>query len=149
MNYLPIHGISNHRCRCGNPNCRSPGKHPKTRNGVLDAKPNIEIKDGNNVAVRTGEESGIWVLDVDDPADCPWEFDTLTCETGIGFHYYFQWSPGIRNRTKINGRRIDVRGTNGYVLVPPSTHINGKTYRWTNESPIIEAPQFLLELVRG
>ena len=40
---LPIHTIRNGACTCSNPNCPSPGKHPRTRNGVKDASNDPEV----------------------------------------------------------------------------------------------------------
>jgi hypothetical protein len=138
---LPCHTILEGKCSCRQP-CKSPGKHPKTRNGVLDAKPEWNYP-GYNVAVRTGPESGIWVLDID--CEINWDFETFTTSTGIGKHFFFNYVDGITNRAKIGGRKVDVRGINGYAILPPSRHINGKRYSILKNLPIIDAPQWLLE----
>ncbi|KKM65733.1 hypothetical protein LCGC14_1488270, partial [marine sediment metagenome] len=33
----PVHSTHKGRCTCCQPDCSSPGKHPRTRNGVKDA----------------------------------------------------------------------------------------------------------------
>ena len=34
---VPLHGLKDGRCTCGNANCCQPGMHPRTKNGVADA----------------------------------------------------------------------------------------------------------------
>src|SRR5207247_1037904 len=59
-------------CTCGWQDCGSPGKHPRTPNGVYDATtdPAVIIRwwgrwPNANVGVATGAASGVIVLDVD------------------------------------------------------------------------------------
>ena len=112
---------------------------------------------GSNWALRTGTESGCWVLDIDvkngakgeesffallgDHKDFP---DTLAVKTPSGgMHYYFEMEPGVR--TIINGGKfggIDVRADGGYVLIPPS-QLDGNAYEYLNENKILKAPQWL------
>lgn len=70
---LPLHSVdAEARCSCGS-DCPSPGKHPRTRNGVKDASQDeAQIREwwrrwpGSWVGVATGAASGsVWVLDVD------------------------------------------------------------------------------------
>lgn len=137
-------------CTCGMPDCASPGKHPRVRNGLHAATTDeAQVRrwwnrwPTANVGIRTGEASGLVVVDVD-PAhggtdslqrlvDAHGRFfdDTRTVRTGGGgWHFYFR-HPGelVRNDT---GRRlgpgIDVRGHGGYVLAPPSAHSSGNRY---------------------
>jgi len=148
------------KCRCRK-GCKSPGKHPKIKNGLLEATNNwttIEswIKQDHciNLAVRTGPESGIWVLDIN--VDCTSFFyekynlpmlpDTLITSTPRGFHFYFNWpkNQSLRNRTRAF-ENVDVRGANGYCIIPG---INNN-YKWLNNLPIVDAPIWLLEKVCG
>src|SRR5262245_50402936 len=32
---LPLYSVEGDRCACGDVNCRSPGKHPRTQHGVM------------------------------------------------------------------------------------------------------------------
>lgn len=119
---------------------------------------------GHGVGVATGEESGVWVLDVDGTpgADSLEQLEALhgplpaTVEvvTGSGGrHLYFRHPGGVRvftNRSQL-GAGLDVRGDGGQVLAPPTIHPNGNSYRWqTERSPweieVAEAPLWLLEL---
>ena len=34
---FPLHNAPGGRCSCGKPDCGSPGKHPRTQNGLKDA----------------------------------------------------------------------------------------------------------------
>ena len=51
-----------------------------------------------------------------------------TIKTG-GRHIYFAHTPGLRNRVKVISD-CDLRTSGGYVVAPPSTNGNGKSYRW-------------------
>lgn len=159
---FPCHAVDGDKCSCANPDCERQGKHPRTKNGLLDATTDEDTirkwwkKWPNaNVAVRTGPESKIWVLDADLP-DGPDSIEqmgvpaTLVQKTGSGgLHYFFIWNgTEIRNSTRIVGPDIDVRGVNGYVLLPPSNHISGNPYKWvTKKEHIVQAPGWLVDLV--
>ena len=71
---FPCHTIERGHWTCEKGiDCQSPGKHPRTRNGVLDASNDQSMirawvsrwGDKINWAVATGHESGIIALDVD------------------------------------------------------------------------------------
>ena len=116
---------------------------------------------GCNWGVATGPDSGVFVLDVDgEPgldALANLEFQgcvlpkTLMTRTWRGTHAYFQWpSSGtvIRNSAGKLAPGLDVRGTGGYVIVPPSVHPSGTAYEFTDEdAPIACAPEWLLGLL--
>ena len=84
---------------------------------------------GYNVAVVTGSVSRIIVVDCDSESDSQWwaehfEATPLSVSTGSGgTHFYYRSTDTeVRNRTRILGRRIDIRGDGGLVVAPPSTH---------------------------
>jgi hypothetical protein len=104
-----------------------------------------------NVAIVTGEVSGIIVLDIDSKE--AEEFiknkklpDTMTALTAKGRHLYFK-HPGfhVQNMVrKLPG--LDIRGDHGFVVAPPSTHPTGAQYRWEGTtSTLADAPKWLLE----
>lgn len=116
-----------------------------------------------NIAVGTGAESGLLVLDVDgdDGADTLHELErehdelpaSVECLTGAGRHIYL-CHPGqaIRNSVRKLGAGLDVRGDGGYVIAPPSMHESGRAYEWVaDRSPddvkLAEAPKWLLDLL--
>lgn len=149
--------------------CHPQTKRPLSHNGFKDATtdegairswwashPNAMI------GLPTGQRSGVWVLDIDDPeafeAACPVEIPrTRRCDTGKGYHLYFEFDPAIpvtnAQRHKVRGWPLadlpgaETRGEGGYVIVPPSRHPSGRYYRWTSSDDPIRAPQDLLRLV--
>lgn len=167
-NVFPLHGIVNGQCTCGM-KCASPGKHPLTKNGLKDATTDSELITRwftrfpqANVAIATGPESDLWVVDVDNKQsieignrvvpqgsysiqELEQEHDAIPdgrmVETGGGgLHYYFRWSDGCGgNRAGIRPG-LDVRGDGGYVVAPPSRHLSGHTYQWGNEDILPDAP---------
>ena len=118
-----------------------------------------------NVAVVTGPQSGIWVLDIDTPEGHARDGfaslaalvaehgplpETLTAESPSGSrHLYFNWpsAGGIRNTTNVPGPGLDVRAEGGMVIAPPSVKPDGGRYIWVNASPVADAPQWLLDIV--
>ncbi len=114
-----------------------------------------------NIGMATGELSGVLVLDADgtearkeclkrgglDGTRAVW-----TGKVG-GAHYHLRYPPGsdIRNfNRRLPG--IDLRGQGGYVLLPPSAHASGASYRWidgTEHARLVSPPAWLLELIRG
>lgn len=148
------------RCRCPTPGCENPGKHPHrlAPHGFKDATTDPEqlrawwtADPSANLATHTR-----WcvVLDVDPKAGGD---DTLAAleaahgplpETprvltgGGGTHYYFARPAGlhVKNSAGKVGPGLDVRGPDGYVLLPPSRHASGRTYREDAGAPLFEMP---------
>jgi hypothetical protein len=140
-------------CSCGKPDCSSPGKHPRTAHGLLDAATDAEqIRDwwtrwpDANIAMSCGS-SGRAVADVDDkdgrPGPGTWSAvkqesgaeieDTAIVETPSGgFHvHYFAGGQRVRSGNDALGPGVDVKAAGGYVLLPPSA-IAGRAYAWAN-----------------
>jgi hypothetical protein len=92
------------------------------------------------LAIVTGRISELIVVDCDSQADAAyWQsnfpLSPLVVETGGGgVHFYYALARGqiVRNRTRVLGRRIDLRGEGGYVATPPSRHASGQLYRWSS-----------------
>lgn len=147
---LPLYSISDGRCTCRNPDCGSPGKHPRIRDGGVHAATTDEAKIRNwwdrwpraNVGIACGEEAGILVLDVDprnggersltelkkNYGELPL---TLAVDTGGGGkHYYFEY-PDDRIQTQKIGDGLDLQSDGSYVVAPPSSHHSGGIYEWT------------------
>ena len=56
--------------------------------------------------------------------------------------------PEVRGSAGKLGEGLDIRGAGGYVIVPPSVHETGRTYRWADpEQSIADAPSWLLDLL--
>lgn len=148
--------------------CRPGGKSPLTARGLLDATTDRATIEqwwkrwpDANVAVRTGRESGIVVLDVDggdgleslrrlEAENGPLPVTTSVVTPRGGQHYHFE-HPGfeIRNSAGVLGVGLDIRGDGGYVLVPPSVGADGRRYERDCESPPAPAPGWLLERLRA
>src|SRR4030067_2644426 len=109
----------------------------------------------NNIAIVTGEISGIAVIDFDSPEAI--EFSkknnfpiTPLVKTGKGYHAYYRYKEGVRNfqkRDDLPG--IDLRGDGGYVVAPPSIHESGKQYQWIkgtglDDLPLADLPEIIL-----
>ena len=99
------------------------------------------------IGLPTGEK--FFVVDVDRlealgelPAELP---ATWTVETPRdGLHYYFAAVEGITNSPGNLPAGIDVRGRGGYVIGPPSPG-----YKVVDRTPMDEAPNWLLDLIRA
>jgi len=143
-------------CSCGR-RCSSPGKHPRTRNGVHDATTDEErirtwwsMWPDANIGIACGP-SGIVAIDVDprhggDESWAElrrqigdWIDDTVSAQTGSGgSHYVYRAPPGARIGNIVSSERfqgalgpgIDVRGWGGYIVAPPSLHASGAVYAW-------------------
>ena len=104
-----------------------------------------------NVAIATGGEGRLLVLDIDDPA--AGEKVRLPPTTVVrtprgGWHFWFTVPAGHAMPGNSAGKLapgIDTRGQGGYVLAPPSV-VDGRRYRWSKQSgdQIAEAPDWLL-----
>lgn len=105
----------------------------------------------NNIAVLTGEISGLAVLDADSAEAIDWCEKNLpktpSVKTARGQHNYFRFRHGLKNSVNVNGLKLDVRGEGGYVVAPPSIHESGDDYQWEDgldEIPLAEFPSQLL-----
>jgi Bifunctional DNA primase/polymerase, N-terminal len=174
---LPLHDSSNGMCSCAaGPDCRKPGKHPRTINGYRDATtdparagiwwtrwPNA------NIGVATGQPSGLVVVDLDgEPGHRSWARlidehgpvpETATVATPHGTHLWYRLPSGLAVPRRIGalGEGVDVLGDGGYVVVPPSripatpqeTHEPescGDGYVWTRRVKIAVLPAWVADL---
>ncbi len=159
----PIDG----KCGCGRGHeGRNIGKVPLTEHGLKDATTTIlGVKEywtkwpRANIGVVIPPE--YFVLDVDVAHDGYDSLDklqegigelpkTLAITTGSGgTHLWYKTDQPIKNTTKLAGYDgLDIRGTGGYVVSPPSLHSCGLPYQksplWSG--PITLAPRSLIEL---
>ena len=78
---------------------------------------------------------------------------TVQQETGGGGkHYFFKLPEELGNLSSRNGLLpgIDIKADGGYVLLPPSNHVEGNSYRWvkgTKKSAL--APGWLINLIQN
>lgn len=167
---FPIWPIRDGSCGCGDPECKSPGKHPiehltgnwkksGTNNlatierwwtAVPDA--NIATMDYLRIDVDTrGNGSEHW-QDLISQHGRP---DTWHCLTPSGGeHWYFRPPDGWNHSNELGNlpSGIDVRGHGtGYTLLPPSNHLDG-IYEWElssrpDEMQIAPLPDWLATLL--
>lgn len=115
-----------------------------------------------NIGLRTGIESGLFVLDVDprhggneslkrlsdEHGPLP---ETLTVATGGGGQHFYFLHPGkgfkVTSRPLPDYVGLDVKGDGGYVVAPPSVHETGAVYEFENSHDVAVAPEWLLGLV--
>src|SRR5919106_4663568 len=165
---LPLHWVHHGACTCGNVDCPSPGKHPRTTNGLKDATTDpAQIQEWwqrwpkANVGIATGSGSGLAVavidLDVHKGGLESWAglaaqdgpVETLSVITGSGGRHLYFWAPEevpLKSTADRIASGIDTRAEGGYVVVLPSIHFSGHRYRWANSLPPAPLPDWLLNL---
>jgi hypothetical protein len=143
-------------------------KKPRTTHGLKDGTVDPFVitewwseEPELNIAVVTGEVSGIFVVDIDS-LDAESELTKLETEhgklpatvesiTARGRHVWLKCPAGrhIRNSAGRIAANIDVRGDGGFVVAPPSLHPSGKRYAWSvdSASAFADAPLWLLEKI--
>lgn len=154
---LPIHGIVDGYCTCGDEECESPGKHPISslvRNGVKGATVDAQViqrwhrrHPDMNYAVAT---EGLAVIDCDS-REALRAFrsgyhppPTFTVKTARGFHFYYRGEMPARNGAQIN---LDVKSGPGcYVVGPSSMHVSGAIYALWENKRIANLPQNIADI---
>jgi hypothetical protein len=161
---FPCHSIVNGRCTCGKADCKSPGKHPRIKEGFRAATDDEATIRGwwtrypdANIGVATG--GGLVVIDIDGPEGFR-EFQalikangalpaTLVAQTGRGNHLVFASSgdgPEVRSTARDH---VHVRGEGGYIIAAPSLHISGNNYKWIRRLPVATLPDWLRQWSQG
>ena len=97
-----------------------------------------------NIGLVTGEISGLIVIDEDSYKE---KFKNENLESPLfvttprgGRHLYFKYDEPIKNSVNAD-KATDIRGTGGFVLLPPSS-IDGNFYKWN----IFPTPEILSSL---
>lgn len=98
-----------------------------------------------NIAIVTGEISGIVVIDIDPVhggTETLAEMErrhgalpaTVEAVTGGGGRHIYFAHPGHEVHSRVAlAPGIDIRGDGGCIIVPPSTHPSGRRYRWVSQ----------------
>lgn len=172
---FPIFGLNEDGgCSCGRPNCRSPGKHPITRDGYKNASTDLAVirawhkqHPDANWAMRTGSKitggSGNLIVDLDgdvgiqhfenieyeegDPV-----YETIEVDTPNGRHIWFGHADDFEYSigSDVLAPEVDIRGNFGYVLVPPSQTDRPYQYRIKpGEAEITPLPKWLEDRING
>jgi putative DNA primase/helicase len=145
---------------------RAKDKIPATQHGCRDATFDAALVadwwqkwPAANIGLATGH--GYFVVDLDGAAAAAWAEanelpSTLTAATARGRHLYFALPPGVAvaNSAGQVAEGVDIRGTGGYVVAPPSVHPSGHVYQWLDvdeEAPsrslLAAGPDWLLAMI--
>lgn len=164
LHVVPIHGMENGQCTCGDENCDRPGKHPLLPRGVFSASVDYDWLESifrafpnSNLGIATGRISGILLLDLDtqeaiDLARKQGLPKTWAFRTGKGEQYAFRY-PKIGEDYRIQNAvqlapGMDIRSDGGYSVVPESTHYTGKIYTWIHPpetTELVDVPKWLMD----
>ncbi|GGD15494.1 phage/plasmid primase, P4 family [Nocardioides daphniae] len=159
---FPVYEIERGRCACGKIDCKSPGKHPRSQNGVGDATTDMtkietwaaRFPQANWAASPVG---GV-VVDIDPRNggfDSMGEWDvslphtTTVLTGGGGKHLYFLLPEGVTVGNRNNWLPgVDAKTVGGYVLLPGSNHTSGGVYQWQTQCEPVPAPDGLIAALR-
>jgi len=111
-----------------------------------------------NAGIACGSASGVIVLDIDDVNQfnewCKSKSlsnpipETFTVESGgKSQHYYFKYPNNGKEYRKCKIPGADIIGIGGYVVAPGSIHPSGKQYYISKDIPVVEAPEWLLDVM--
>lgn len=153
------------KCSCRRIDCKSPGKHPLTDNGLKDATTEADqirkwwdTWPQAHVAIRTGE--GLGIIDVDKKHDGDEQWSMLERTYGKfpdgpvaytvngGLHLYALTDGHLKSTASVLAAGVDTRGTGGYVIAPPS-----QGYRWEGnydeQTPLPPMPAWVYRQANG
>ncbi len=162
---FPAHSAHDGRCSCGDPGCRSIGKHPRIDRWQIQATDDErrihlwweDLWPDANLALVLGD--GLIDLEDDPRHDGDVHLphleailgplpDTVSWTSGGGgTHRLYTVPPGVRVRCRTDlgrdllglgpdGRSgVDCKADGGYAIVPPSSHAFGTRYRFGNLNP--------------
>lgn len=156
---FPLFRVVDGVCACSKgAACEDVGKHPRVSWGQLGAGEKLEGRTGEGLGIATGSRSGVFVLDLDRKPgkdgfatleangwDLPATYTVATPSGGV--HLYFRLPPfPVKTSGGRIGPGVDVRGEGGYVVAAGSPGKSaGSVYTVIDESPIVDAPAWLLE----
>jgi hypothetical protein len=159
---LPLHSPGPPaRCSCRRPGCDRAGKHPRLPHGLTDASTDAELIRGwwlrwpaANIGIRTGGVADVCDVDSASGRDAlrrllgPDAPHGPLVRTGSGGWHLYLAPTGHGNRARLLPG-VDWRGRGGYVVAPPSRHVQGGRYRWVR--PLVpdlpRCPPALLRLL--
>lgn len=164
---VPLHSAPGGRCSCGRPTCDGSGrgKHPRTPNGFKDASADSAIVrewwarwPEANIGFKPSA-GALLVIDLDGP-----DGERRAAELGLlteptlevvsgrpegGRHRYYRHPGGTIGNVTL-APHVEIRGDNGYVLLPPSVHWSGRVYRWGGKlTDVAELPPGITARLRA
>jgi hypothetical protein len=169
---FPVHHPLNGGCSCRKTNCGSVGKHPMIKGWKEKATTDLdqisewwEKWPDANIGMPTGSKSGSIVLDIDPKhggVDSMSEWmaryeekklgkTVLSMTGGGGVHALYKNNADCCVPNKVGLLEgVDIRSDGGFIVIPPSTHVSGGTYRWRNspfDHEVAEMPIWLRDLL--
>jgi hypothetical protein len=109
-----------------------------------------------NIGGRLGD--GRFVVDLDGQDAVEWFANacerhggaprTLTVRTARGWHLYFASHVPVPCSVGRIATGVDIREARSYIVLPPSEHPSGHIYTVRRDLPVIEAPQWLVDLAK-
>ncbi len=117
----------------------------------------MDWSEATGIGVDCGK-SGLVVVDIDDLDAVPelteqlgWdptEDTTLVSRTGRGgLHLFYRaGSIEVKNSASRVVQGVDIRGSGGFVVIPPSAHESGRDYHWLTEHDPAPIPERMVEL---
>ena len=130
--------------------------------GFIDATTDLQqLKDWfsawdyYNIGLPTGKPTGTVVIDIDENHGGKWSWlalkeahnidkatPTLVVKTANGWHLYYELPAEVDIAPSAGklGKGLDIRGTGGYVVFPPSVHPSEKKYQFVFDRQTIIAP---------
>lgn len=169
MPIFPLYTVFDGKCTCGDPGCKDQGKHPivewtkerTTNTGKIHDW--IEKYGRCNWGGTTGKLSGVFVVDIDPRHGGDKTFTDLEVQYGKipdtrihrtgggGVHIIFSIPRGvtIKSGSNVLGPGVDVKGEDGYIVLPPSRHISGGVYEVLNDVPAADPPEWLINLLQN
>jgi len=148
------------------PGKKVPHKDFDVAEGPFKEKPSLEqvttwwSKEfkGSNIAIATGEISGISVFDLDiykmdkeqlrTTRDLFWDIETpIATSPSGGRHYYFAYNSEVISKAGalVGHEFVDSKSDGGYIVAPPSQNGNGKSYAWLSGSKITDVELVAIE----
>jgi hypothetical protein len=170
---FPCHRVVDGTCTCMDDDCKSPGKHPRTKTGSKEATSDATVigqwwaKWGKHGRLNFGQTlAGRAVVDIDvaegKPGEATWDAlsagedlpETLTYRTGRGGTQYVYRLPAGQQGGKADGysnslgEAVDFKtGPNSYVMVPGSK--TEDVYTVVVAAATVELPLWVAELARA
>lgn len=162
-------------CGCGDPACKSPGKHPHgflARTGQMAATIDpavIRRWFGSGQPLNIGillSRSNLVAIDIDprnggeltlehlEQRYGQLDSDVIQMSGGGGLHYVYSMPHGVNGLPGTLGPGVDVKA-NGYIMVWPSLHATSIEYEWEASSDPTEGatpsplPDFLRDLAHS
>jgi hypothetical protein len=155
---LPLHTPVDGQCDCRRA-CESPGKHPRTMNGLTDASTDVDTIrrwwtqwPQANVGIAIPDGYVVVDIDVDEAGAATNGHEmpsTAFAKTGRGWHFLYRTPSTVRPAVGVL-EHVDLRGPGSYIVAPPSRHVSGAEYVWvmSPREGIADAPAWILAAAR-